>query len=323
MSIRPPGTGKTSTICGLVARFMTQRSRPNVPIPAPSNQTWKAGLQEKPLGFKKILLCAPSNAAIDEIAQRIKDGYTGSRRQTNTINVVRVGAEQAMNMSVRDISLDYLVDQKLSVNSKPLNDIGNEIKTARVEIEAIKQTRRLKIDELAGTHNNSARTMALENEVRQLNSKRQALITKLDRMKDKQKSDSRTMDTLRRKTRQEILMQADIICSTLSGSGHELLSDIEFDMVIIDEAAQSIELSSLIPLKYGCNRCVMVGDPQQLPPTVLSQEVSLFLSTRMSSFQANLPGFPLCLQSVTFCSIAKKSPRVCSSTEVCFLFIAL
>ena len=295
MPIRPPGTGKTSTICGLVTRFMTQRSRLSVPIPAPSNQTWKVGFQEKPLGYKKILLCAPSNAAIDEIAQRIKDGYTGSQRQSNSINVVRVGAEQAMNMSVRDISLDYLVDQKLSVDSKPLNDIGNEIKTARVEIEAIKQTRRLKIEELTVTHNNGARTAALENEVRQLNSKRQALITKLDRMKDQQKSDSRTMDTLRRKTRREVLTQADIICSTLSGSGHELLNDIEFDMIIIDEAAQSIELSSLIPLKYGCNRCVMVGDPQQLPPTVLSQEVSLFLSIRMPSIQANPSRLPALL----------------------------
>jgi senataxin len=46
-------------------------------------------------------------------------------------------------------------------------------------------------------------------------------------------------------------------------------------MVVIDEAAQSIELSSLIPLKFNCTRCVMVGDPQQLPPTVISQDVSL------------------------------------------------
>jgi len=274
---------------------MSQRPRPNVPIFVPPNQPWKAAPQEKSLGGKKVLLCAPSNAAIDEIAQRIKDGYTGSQRKTNTINVVRVGAEQAMNMSVRDISLDYLVDQKLNVNSKPLNDIGNEIKVTRVEIEAIKQTRKLRIEELTGTHDNGARTMALESEVRQLNSKRQALITKLDRMKDQQKSDSRTLDTLRRNTRRQILTQADIVCSTLSGSGHELLSDIEFEMVIIDEAAQSIELSSLIPLKYGCNRCVMVGDPQQLPPTVLSQEVSLFASITRPAFQANLSRLPALL----------------------------
>ena len=289
---------------------MTQRPRLNVPISIPPSQTWKVAPREKPLECKKILLCAPSNAAIDEIAQRIKDGYTGSQRQTNTINVVRVGAEQAMNISVRDISLDYLVDQKLNVNSKPLNDIGNEIKVTRIEIEAIKQTRRLKIEELAGTHDNGARTIALENEVRQLNSKRQALITKLDRMKDQQKSDSRTMDTLRRNTRREILIQADIVCSTLSGSGHELLSDIEFEMVIIDEAAQSIELSSLIPLKYGCNRCVMVGDPQQLPPTVLSQEVSLFMQITRPASQANLSRLPALLTVSRSSFDCKKVARI-------------
>ena len=296
---------------------MSQRYRPNVPIPLPPNQSWKAP-QEKLFGYKKILLCAPSNAAIDEIAQRIKDGYTGSQRKASTVNVVRVGAEQAMNMSVRDISLDYLVDQKLNVSSNPLNEIGNEIKATRVEIEAIKQTRRLKIEELTGICDNGARSMTLENEVRQLNSKRQALITKLDRMKDQQKSDSRTLDTLRRNTRREILTRADIVCSTLSGSGHELLNDIEFEMVIIDEAAQSIELSSLIPLKYGCNRCVMVGDPQQLPPTVLSQEVSLFMSATIPLFKLTFPGLALCLQPVSLRSIAKKSSRVCSSAKACF-----
>jgi senataxin len=46
-------------------------------------------------------------------------------------------------------------------------------------------------------------------------------------------------------------------------------------MVIIDEASQAIELSALIPLKYQPKHTILVGDPQQLPPTVLSQEVSL------------------------------------------------
>ena len=68
-------------------------------------------------------------------------------------------------------------------------------------------------------------------------------------------------------------MEADVVCSTLSGAGHEALVDLEFEMVIIDEAAQSIELSSIIPMKFNSTRCVMVGDPQQLPPTVISQEV--------------------------------------------------
>ncbi|RJE17234.1 tRNA-splicing endonuclease, partial [Aspergillus sclerotialis] len=66
---------------------------------------------------------------------------------------------------------------------------------------------------------------------------------------------------------------------------------IEFETVVIDEAAQSIELSALIPLKYGCSKCILVGDPKQLPPTVLSRVASRFqyeqsLFVRM---QANHP----------------------------------
>ena len=88
------------------------------------------------------------------------------------------------------------------------------------------------------------------------------------------KQDSRAQDTARRTTRQQILLKADIICSTLAGAGHESLDSFQFDLIIVDEAAQAIELSSLIPLKNGVAHCVMVGDPQQLPPTVISKEVS-------------------------------------------------
>ena len=32
-----------------------------------------------------------------------------------------------------------------------------------------------------------------------------------------------------------------------------------------------MELATLIPLQYGCKRCVLVGDPNQLPATVISR----------------------------------------------------
>ena len=44
-----------------------------------------------------------------------------------------------------------------------------------------------------------------------------------------------------------------------------------FDTVLIDEAAQAIEVSTLIPLKYACRRLILVGDPSQLPATVFSE----------------------------------------------------
>lgn len=40
---------------------------------------------------KKILLCTRSNAAIDEIAGRLKEGYRGSQQKASSLTVVRIG----------------------------------------------------------------------------------------------------------------------------------------------------------------------------------------------------------------------------------------
>lgn len=263
----PPGTGKTSTICGLVEAFLQKRPRAVASI-----HVGKVATPSEPV--KKILLCAPSNAAINEIAGRLKEGYRGPQRKASSLKVVRVGTEKAIDISVKDVSLDYLVEQKLN-SQAPNNtskDAHSEINVLRSEIEEVKQIKQQKLDELAFVRDNNARMVVLEEEIKRLNSRRMTLTQQFDRLKDKQKSDSRTLDAIRRRVRTEVLQEADVICCTLSGAGHETLEQLDFEMVIIDEAAQSIELSSLIPLKFRCQRCIMVGDPQQLPPTVLSQE---------------------------------------------------
>ncbi|KAG0703798.1 SEN1 N terminal-domain-containing protein [Suillus ampliporus] len=263
----PPGTGKTSTICGLVEAFLHKRPRTATSVHVGKTATSSESV-------KKILLCAPSNAAIDEIASRLKEGYRGPQRKASSLKVVRVGTDKAIDISVKDISLDYLVEQKLNgqtPNDNP-KDANSGINALRGEIEQVKLVKQQKLDELASVRDNNARMVVLEEEIKKLNSRRMTLTQQFDRLKDKQKSDFRTLDAVRRRARTEVLQEADVICSTLSGAGHETLEQLDFEMVIIDEAAQSIELSSLIPLKFRCQRCIMVGDPQQLPPTVLSQE---------------------------------------------------
>jgi hypothetical protein len=66
------------------------------------------------------------------------------------------------------------------------------------------------------------------------------------------------------------LSEAHIIFSTLSGAGSDLLSNLGrgFDAMVIDEAAQSVELSTLVALRHNVHHCVLVGDPRQLPATV-------------------------------------------------------
>ncbi|KAH7885389.1 SEN1 N terminal-domain-containing protein [Phlebopus sp. FC_14] len=265
----PPGTGKTSMICGLVEAFLLRRPRATTSIHVGKNS---AQADKEPI--QKVLLCAPSNAAIDEVASRLKEGYRGPQKRGQPIKVVRIGNDQSIDISVKEISLDYLVEQKMNgehVQDSSKNS-GNEIAAVRQEIESVKRSKQEKLDELASIHNNTARTLALEEEIKKLNARRMALTQKFDRLKDKQKSEYRTMDAVKRRFRAEVLQEADVICATLAGSGHESIEQLEFEMVIIDEAAQAIELSSLIPLKFRSPRCIMVGDPQQLPPTVLSQE---------------------------------------------------
>ena len=63
-----------------------------------------------------------------------------------------------------------------------------------------------------------------------------------------------------------------MVCSTLSFSGSGMFSRMTkpFDVVVVDEAAQAVEPSVLVPLCYGAKQVFLVGDPRQLPATVLS-----------------------------------------------------
>lgn len=48
----------------------------------------------------------------------------------------------------------------------------------------------------------------------------------------------------------------------------------KISLLIIDEAAQATETSIIIPLQTGATKVVLIGDPKQLPATVLSQDNS-------------------------------------------------
>lgn len=75
--------------------------------------------------------------------------------------------------------------------------------------------------------------------------------------------------TARDKLQLSFLNEAQIVFSTLSGSGMRVLNDLErgFDRCIVDEAGQCVELSVLIPLRLRVRSCILVGDPRQLPAT--------------------------------------------------------
>lgn len=72
---------------------------------------------------------------------------------------------------------------------------------------------------------------------------------------------------------QELLRDADVICTTTIASGGDIVSHLNFGCILMDEAAQATELSAIVPiLLRGSARLVLVGDHCQLPPTIQSLE---------------------------------------------------
>ncbi|XP_010548919.1 PREDICTED: probable helicase MAGATAMA 3 [Tarenaya hassleriana] len=151
----------------------------------------------------RVLVCAPSNSALDEIVLRLlTTGLRDENIQKYTPKIVRIGLKP--HHSVMSVSLDHLVAQK--------------------------------------------RGSAID--------------------KPKQGTTGTDLDSIRT----AILDEAAIVFSTLSFSGSALLtrSTRGFDVVIIDEAAQAVEPATLVPLATGCKQVFLVGDPVQLPATVIS-----------------------------------------------------
>lgn len=72
------------------------------------------------------------------------------------------------------------------------------------------------------------------------------------------------------KEKMKVLKNAQVICCTCIGSGGDILDNMNFERVLVDEATQATEPAVLVPLTRGCRQLVLVGDHCQLPPTVLS-----------------------------------------------------
>eukprot|EP00392_Amoebophrya_sp_AT5.2_P008571 g8599.t1 len=71
-------------------------------------------------------------------------------------------------------------------------------------------------------------------------------------------------------TWRENLHKAQVVVTTCCGVGHPVFAPFLYPRVILDEATQSTEISSLISLGRGCRELVLIGDPKQLGPTVLN-----------------------------------------------------
>lgn len=60
----------------------------------------------------------------------------------------------------------------------------------------------------------------------------------------------------------DVLRRANVVLATCVGAGSRLLREAEFDLVVIDEAAQGLEAACWIPIlkmREAGGRCVLAG----------------------------------------------------------------
>ncbi|KAJ5143468.1 uncharacterized protein N7515_002255 [Penicillium bovifimosum] len=266
----PPGSGKTKTIIALVGSLLSDTLGKQV-VRVNGAPVARGALS------KKLLLCAPSNAAVDELVMRLKEGVKTVHGRHEKVSVLRLGRSDAVNTKVLDVTLEEMVKGRMNQDANKGNGVDlKKLYEEHKTTDTLFKELRGKLDESRAK--GLAPPEELEREFELMKKKRSQLSFDIDNTRDSNHVLARNADMQKRRIQEEIIGESHVICTTLSGSGHDIFQsmNVEFETVIIDEAAQCIELSALIPLKYGCSKCVLVGDPKQLPPTVLSKMASKF-----------------------------------------------
>lgn len=194
-------------------------------------------IAQEVLRGSRVLACGASNLAVDNLVERVSVIDLGDR--FGRINVVRVGHPARLLPQVLDSSLEVKVLQ---------NDESALARDCQREIKNI-NSRLLKL----GKRSDRAERNVLRKELRQL-------------AKEQRQRQERAITS--------VLTSASVVCATLTGVGVRYIESLpDFDVVIIDEAAQALEPACWAALVRG-RRAILAGDHMQLPPTVVSEKAA-------------------------------------------------
>ncbi len=317
----PPGTGKTTTLVALLnALHIKQFNQYYTSVKqivdvknVKSTGATKLALEEASKQKPRLLVCAPSNNAIDNVIQKIMEGgfIDGSGKRYNP-SIVRVGVGQSE--VVKDVSLESKVNHLMS-DMEDAGKVQSAVTMYRTELGRIQttihQTRRRLMALLAACEY----PLALEWEIRcdenlqvyfvnhleqrttfecppppepgekfreiKAMPEYKMFMSQLVKMVDRFASISSKVDryglvkkagdSLRLQLETHILNTTHIVLTTLGTAGCLALeASKKFEVVVVDEAAQSVEPATLVPLQLGSSHAILVGDPQQLPATIFS-----------------------------------------------------
>lgn len=114
----------------------------------------------------------------------------------------------------------------------------------------------------------------------------------------------------------QLLNNSRLIFATLSTSGQQRLKNmLPVDSLIIDEAGQSLEAETTIPLRAEPRKCLLVGDIQQLPATIISNKAEkLKFGRSMMERLSKDCGIPSSMLTLQY----RMDPAICSFPSQAF-----
>ena len=282
----PPGTGKTHCIWGIlnVIHLLCYQRYYEKMLKAYDPKTYDYGAALKAPSLKpRILICAPSNAAVDEIMFRIlKSKFRDGHGRIYAPGVVRVGASKRVESRTEDeerlidsVSVDNQVKELAGLRFDELsrmiteNREGPRRKQMAVEIENVRRHIHERFMANQDYCDAQAHLLQLLTQRERLDVEHEKLVLVMQSRTDK-KGKSRK---LLRDVENIMIQNAELVFTTLSSASRNLLtrSDSSFATILIDESAQATEIACLQALQYNPEQLILVGDPRQLPATVVSR----------------------------------------------------
>nr|XP_043639260.1 uncharacterized ATP-dependent helicase C29A10.10c-like isoform X2 [Erigeron canadensis] len=345
----PPGTGKTHTVWGMLnvihlvqyQHYYTALLKKLAPE-SYKQATESLSLENAPSGsieqvlqsmdqnlFRtlhklcpkpRMLVCAPSNAATDELLTRVLErGFIDGEMKVYRPDVARVGVD-TQTRAAQAVSVERRTEQLLVKSREEVHGWLHQLRgrEAQLSQEIASLQRQLNVAAYAGRSQGSVgvdpdvlmardqnRDSLLQHLAAVVESRDKVLVemSRLLIIEGKFRGGNNfNIDEARASLEASFANEAEIVFTTVSSSGRRLFSRLThgFDMVVIDEAAQASEVGVLPPLALGAARCVLVGDPQQLPATVISKAAGTLLYSRSLFERFQQAGCPTILLSVQY-----------------------
>lgn len=236
------------------------------------------GVVEERASRPRILVCAPSNGAVMNVLQRVmQKGFCQTDGNRYCPAIIHVGTNTGQQSEFSEFSVETRANKLLNMRKEEwVHWLSHQYHTVKV-LEADLRAQLAIFDEMM--QNSDKDLSNLYGKLLTMYEHRDRAVADLARLEhlrayhEGKCVGEYDLLTLRSALEASFVDEAEIVFTTLASSGKQCLMKIShgFETLVVDEAAQATESCLLLPLIHGVKHCVLVGDPQQLPSTVLSQ----------------------------------------------------